>query len=284
MRNFTRTATCVAALVALSGCQSFVSALGFGPKDGAKRAEASKEAIFGNDELERGRAALRAGYPAAAIKQFRMAALNPEAAPDAFNGLGVAYAKLGRADLAERYFKMALDLDATNPRYAANLERFYNSPLGNSVRALAMRKKEAELAMAEAEAAAEQQGLVEPEAEAAVERRGAVTLERPGVRITRSSGRELRLVTSQPEVSVSRGARPEVAVRNPAKRDISEESEATEAEAKPERKPVRIMSWGTSAKSDQYPVRISLVRPDTAGRVAPKKANYPLRIRLQPAE
>src|SRR3546814_9961813 len=67
-----------------------------------------------------------------------------DSAAEAYNGLGVAYAKLGRADLAERYFKMALSMDGTNPRFAANLDRFYNSPLGNSSRALAMRAKENE--------------------------------------------------------------------------------------------------------------------------------------------
>src|SRR3546814_13341744 len=87
---------------------------------------------------------LRAGHPANAIQQFRLAALDPGSAAEAFNGLGVAYAKLGRADLAERYFKMALSMDGTNPRFAANLDRFYNSPLGNSSRALAMRAKENE--------------------------------------------------------------------------------------------------------------------------------------------
>src|SRR3546814_1026109 len=102
VKNMLRGASCIAVAISLSGCQSFISALGFGPKDGPRRAEASAP-IFGSEELEKGRTALRAGYPANAIQQFRMAALNPDSAPEAYNGLGVAYARLGRADLAERY-------------------------------------------------------------------------------------------------------------------------------------------------------------------------------------
>src|SRR3546814_14347739 len=104
---------------------------------------------------------LRAGHPANAIQQFRLAALDPGSAAEAFNGLGVAYARLGRADLAERYFRMALSMDGANPRFAANLERFYNSPLANSSRALAMREQEAEAAVARVADAAQQQGLLE---------------------------------------------------------------------------------------------------------------------------
>src|SRR3990167_97733 len=170
-----RTACCIAVAISLSGCQNFISALGFGSKNGPQRAEVSAP-IFGSEELERGRTALREGYPANAIQQFRMAALDPDSAAEAYNGLGVAYAKLGRADLAERYFKMALSMDGTNPRFAANLDRFYNSPLGNSSRALAMRAKEDEEAVARVADAAQQQGLLEaaPTPERQVERRGPV--------------------------------------------------------------------------------------------------------------
>src|SRR3546814_7754482 len=127
-----------------------------------------------------------------------MAALNPDAAPEAYNGLGVAYARLGRADLAERYFKMALSMEGTNPRFAANLERFYNSPLANSSRALAMRAKEDEETVARVADAAQQKGLLEtaPTPERQAERRGPVTLERTAVSVRRTDRKSTSLNSS----------------------------------------------------------------------------------------
>src|SRR3546814_3510286 len=77
IKSMLRAASCIAVAISLSGCQNFISALGFGPKNGPQRAEASAP-IFGSEELERGRTALREGYPANAIQLFRMAELNPD--------------------------------------------------------------------------------------------------------------------------------------------------------------------------------------------------------------
>lgn len=290
MRNLTRIATCVLAATALSGCQSFLSAFNFGDQK-VQRADAGSGSgsAFGEEELERGRMALKAGYAANAIDQFRLAALNEETAPDAFNGLGVAYAKLGRADLAERYFKMALSLDGTNPKYAANLDRFYNSPLGNSVRALAMREAEAAETLASAEKAAEQQGLLDPSQ--AHERRGAVTLVNPRVQMVRTSNRELTLATRGPDDSAAdRGALPTMGVRNPAKpAEVAVATkEAPEVEAAPmvetEKRGKQISMLGASGNSESYPVRISLVKPATSTKASrPVKSGYPLRIAINSA-
>lgn len=285
MRNLTRIATCVLAATALSGCQSFLGALNFGG-DKVQRADAQSGPVFGEEELEKGRLALRAGYAANAIQQFRMAALNEATAPDAFNGMGVAYARLGRADLAERYFKMALTLDSANPKYAANLDRFYNSPLGNSARALAMREKEAAATLAAAEKAAEQEGLLE--APETTERRGAVTLERPRVQLTRTSKREITLATRESEEK-QRGAMPVVAVRNPAKpkleeADATSETAAPEKDEAPKQSSKRISMLGASGEASSYPVRISLVKPGSSSKSSqPRRAGYPLRVALGPA-
>ena len=283
MRNLTRIATCVLAATALSGCQSFLSALDL---DGEKvqRADAGTGQVFGADELEKGRMALKAGYAANAIDQFRLAALNEETAPDAFNGLGVAYARLGRADLAERYFKMALTLDSANPKFAANLDRFYNSPLGNSVRALAMREEEATATLAAAEKAAGQQGMLE--APASVERRGAVVLETPRVQMTRTSNREITLATRGGDEARS-GTMPVVAIRNPTKANVveieaDEQADVAVSEDKPAKAAgKRISMIGASSDASSYPVRISLVRPNgTAAKSTPRKSSYPLRVAL----
>lgn len=287
MKPALRIAVCTLAAFSLSGCQSFVSALGFGPKDSkSQRAEASTS-VFGQDELEQGRLALKAGYPANAIKLFRLAALDEASAPDAFNGLGVAYAKLGRADLAERYFKMAVSLDGTNPKFAANLDRFYNSALGNSQRALAMREKEAQQQLAAAAQAAEAQGLLEAPVEA-VERRGALTIEKAPTRMTRLSNREIRLTTTTTTQENRGGAFAAVDVRNPVKK-VVEEAKATEdteaVDAAPAgNKPTEISMIGNLGKERSYPVRISLTKPQT-GKAAPTpRRNYPLRVALSPSQ
>ena len=287
MKPAIRIAMCAAAAFSLSGCQSFVSALGFGPKDKeAQRAEASTS-VFGKDELEQGRLALKSGYPANAIQLFRLAALDEGSAPDAFNGLGVAYAKLGRADLAERYFKMAVSLDGSNPKFAGNLDRFYNSALGNSHRALAMREQAAREELAAAAKAADALGLLQPLAQES-ERRGALTLEKPSVQMSRTSRREIRLSTGSAETGRG-GALPAVAVRNPAKEPKAEQIEDTaqlEDDAAPSAKPAErktptaISLLGRGSSGESYPVRISLTKPQSGKSTPAARANYPLRVAL----
>lgn len=281
MKQTARIATCIVALAALSGCQSFTSALGFGPKQqGVQHANAGSP-VFGSEELERGRAALKAGYPGNAIQPFRMAALNEETAPDAFNGLGVAYAQLGRADLAERYFKMALSLDATNARFAANLDRFYNSPLGNSARALAMKAKEADQQLAAAAKAAEALGMTDEPVK--IERRGALTIEKAPARLSRTSNRELALSTRQVEAAApSSGQMASIGVRNPRKPEAPVE-QVEEPVAKENEAPARVSMVGGMSRSSGYPVKISLTKPGSDARARPVRANYPLRVALAPA-
>jgi|GEM_PF-939749 len=281
-----RIATCAAVAMSLSGCQGIWNTLGFGsPKGEIRRADASQP-LFGSEELEQGRMALKGGHLARAIQQFRLAAMDQKSAPESFNGLGVAYAKLGRADLAERYFKMALSLDSSNQKFAANLDRFYNSALGNSAMALAMREREAQATLAKVADAAAAQGLLAQAEPATSERRGAVTLERAPVRITRTSGNELRIATQQ-NVNITRGSMPSVATRNPAHETTSDEATATTAEGKQSeagRKSQVSMVGGGNAGSIPYPARISLGRPDSDGQTAPRSRGYPLRIALQPAQ
>lgn len=71
--------------------------------------------------LQRGRAHLDAGLNALAIESFRAEIrVNPESA-DAYNGLAVAYGRIGRDDLAKRYFETALAKDPSNIRAQTNL-------------------------------------------------------------------------------------------------------------------------------------------------------------------
>ncbi|MFZ9396571.1 MAG: tetratricopeptide repeat protein [Erythrobacter sp.] len=257
MKAGLRFTTCLVAVVALSGCQSFVNSLGFGPRQSAQTGQLAE--VFGSQELERGREALKAGHVMQAIEQFRMAAVNEQYAPDAFNGLGVAYARLGRADLAERYFRTAVELDSNNPKFAANLARFYETPLGAS--ALAMREREAAATLAKAEQAAQAEQLAAAEA---VAPRSPVTVERPAVQVARGSNREVR-VAAAPVATAPTAVRP--ASKSPVL--LVGRSENPVPEAQGAKGTVRISvsrggagRWTARPKAAAYPVRVALKRGD----------------------
>lgn len=268
MKQMIRMTGCVAAAIALSGCQSFASAFGFAPKDSSQSVQVAE--AFGSQDLERGRKALKDGHVALAIQQFRMAALNEKTAPDAFNGLAVAYTRLGRADLAERYFRTALQLQPSNPKFAANLARFYESPLGSSARALAMREVEAQAVLAKAEQEAKEQGLSEPQAEA----ESPVLVHAPAAHVDRTSERELTVATASDSKDTASTNTPVVAVRP-----------AAEVQARPSQDRPRISLIGSSGKSQVQtrtgPARITVSR--TGGRWAsrPRAASYPVRVALK---
>lgn len=77
-----------------------------------------------NSDLAAGKRALADGQYGAAVAALRLARLDPACTAEATNGLGVAYAQLGRNDLAERYFREAVAMDPQDRRFAANLARF----------------------------------------------------------------------------------------------------------------------------------------------------------------
>ena len=116
MNNFNKALLLVAASVSLAGCQLFT-----GGK--SHMAHLKGDASRSLATLEEGRTFLRDGQIAAALASFKIAQLDVATRADATNGLAVAYAKLGRPDLARRYFMLALSLDPGNTVYAANLLR-----------------------------------------------------------------------------------------------------------------------------------------------------------------
>jgi hypothetical protein len=89
--------------------------------------------------LAEGRDALQNNRPAAAIAQLKMALLDPEVMPKASNALGVAYAQLGREDIAEGYFKAAIAADPRDTRFADNLLRLQTNLLAKKAKADAAR-------------------------------------------------------------------------------------------------------------------------------------------------
>ena len=224
-------------LATLGGCQSILEPFGLarsdrqGSKDLASEYAAAQDEYF-QDRLEAGKEDLRNGNFAAAMEAFRHASLGRATRADALNGLGVAYAGVGRLDLARRYFYQAASLDPEDSRYAANIARLHRE-LDRVDQQIELARQEEEMQQLErasmtaaiasqdlaaqaqqvrvdgelpAIAAAPQQqlrGAVRVESRPAQRTRvlagGAIRVETPGARMNRISGREVAIVTSGPE-------------------------------------------------------------------------------------
>lgn len=114
-----RATNLVIAVLALAsaGCTS----LDFSPRNTAKQ-EAGMGEYFAV-RLEAGREYLKQGNITKAIEAFRQASYNPATAPEALNGMGVAYSMLGRNDVARGLFERAIEQDPVDQRYWRNLAR-----------------------------------------------------------------------------------------------------------------------------------------------------------------
>lgn len=126
-------ALCIAMgiLVPLSGCSGTLKFLGLRHDSGpeiAVRPIASQPSPNGN-ATRQGREDLAAGRTGAAIAQFQIALAAGEPVGAAANGLGVAYARLGRFEQAHRFFSEAIAVEPDNAKYRANLALLMRSPL-----------------------------------------------------------------------------------------------------------------------------------------------------------
>lgn len=102
----------------LGGCQVIrTPGLGRAAQDQVQR----QTAATARTETEQGRWHLEEQRNGLAIEAFNRALAFGEAPGPALNGLGVAFARLGRADLAYRFFSQAMRADPGNPEFARNL-------------------------------------------------------------------------------------------------------------------------------------------------------------------
>ncbi len=244
----------------LAGCQSFpLSKLGFGkPKPSASMPAILDEP--GSVVLAEGQEQLRQGNISAAVASFRIAALDADTQADASNGLGIAYAKLGRADLADRYFRSAALLDPANTKYAANLARLHQAEY------FAMRSRE-DAAIAQAAASAVQDKPVSDSFAAAFETpvTNHVTVTgRHAAQLTRVSRGEIRITGASaahnaPSMKVE--YRPVRSAASAGAKDDAASSQATKQAA--------------ADQGLEYPVRVALAPKSKTIRPA-----YPVRIEL----
>lgn len=131
MRHFHTRALLLSMLaLPLSACSSFlgINLTRHAPR--AAPAAPAAPALAGAEAnaTAAGRAQLAEGRTGLAIESFQRALASGEPIAPAVNGLGVAYARLGRFDLAQRYFRQAMASDPADPRYADNLARLMTSP------------------------------------------------------------------------------------------------------------------------------------------------------------
>ncbi len=117
----------LACLVSLGGCQ-FLGQLNLARSGSEKQQKAAPAQRAVASSLAEGRDHLRANRNGMAIESFNLALVRGEDPAAAFNGLGVAYARVGRNDLAYRFFKKANASDPDNPIYASNLIRLVDQP------------------------------------------------------------------------------------------------------------------------------------------------------------
>jgi hypothetical protein len=122
MRQTLQFTALTAGALLLGGCQLFTSNTAR-LQAGIRVPEQLPHRDYAEQQLAAGRAALTTKNYVSAITAFRNAMFEPEFAAAAHNGLGVAYAGIGRNDLAERYFRLAIAEDPAIQSYADNLVR-----------------------------------------------------------------------------------------------------------------------------------------------------------------
>jgi hypothetical protein len=135
IKTFVRAIGLAAAVVPLGACSSFLG-IHFGHHEKAAGPALAVRPVAPAQPaaLETGRRQLADGQTGLAIESFQRALADGEHVAAALNGLGVAYARLGRFDLAQRFFQEAMAADPADARYADNLARLMRSP------ALALRR------------------------------------------------------------------------------------------------------------------------------------------------
>jgi hypothetical protein len=114
--------------VIFSGSMLLVMAGCAGPQNLSPEFRLSSKAavpILEGSLVQRGKAQLSAGLHAMAIETFRAEIRQSPESAEAYNGLAIAYDRIGRPDLARRYFEVALAKAPDEPRYSSNLARFF---------------------------------------------------------------------------------------------------------------------------------------------------------------
>lgn len=238
--------------LALTGCQAVFGTSSFASQAPSVDAASLDMSDYFTARLEAGRIHLAQGRPAAAVTAFRQASYNAAHAGPAYNGMGVAYAQMGRHDLARRYFEMAVAADSGDQRFARNLARLDDKTLSDS----------GQPQLADSSQPPSQVSALSGSIEQAPAQH--VASSRPG--LVRVSSREMQIVSPTGAQQPAQAARPERPV-------IVAQSSAGRAY------PIRIeLPEAASTRRPDYPVRIALSDVKVVQR-----PSYPIRIELPDA-
>jgi len=256
----------------LSGCQAFpFGKWAFAKPQSASRRDAPATSIS-EATLQEGREQLRQGRISAAIASFSMAMAAPEARAEAINGLAVAYAKLGRDDVADRYFREAAALDPNNPKFAANLLRLQDN----------VRMASAERPSMPTPAQAEEMAVSRAQQGPSAQNRDLIRVSRAEVRVALSSQPKAAPLMVVAARTAELTARTSTSGREPPK------SLATRGESKPAgavaivSEPTSVARPQSKSKTIVYPIRIELSGASQSARLSRADASrdYPIRIAL----
>jgi tetratricopeptide (TPR) repeat protein len=210
MTRHIATACIAVAPLLLGGC-TFMHKLGFGHARSvqqASRVDETAPAVPADLFTARGRAQLDAGNIGLAVEAFQQAIGTGEARGPALNGLGVAYARLGRADVAAQLFRQAMAEDPANDKFAANLamlEQSQKSLETPSGALTAERTDSAAPAPAPAAASAPAPALAASPAPAPAPRVAAAAAPQPEGRLVQVAPREftIRTLRQQPALAAT---------------------------------------------------------------------------------
>lgn len=246
----------------LGGCQTLFGDAGFAARSPEVDTASVDLSGYFTVRLEAGKAHLIHNRPALAVVAFRQASYDPAHAARAYNGMGVAYAQMGRSDLAQKYFEMAIAADPTDGRFSANLAKL--EAAGNI--------RSAEPQFAERDESSETHAALAATLAAPLANNG-VALAVPGTNstpaLTRISSGEVRinsLGTGRNVMAIVSAARAEASP--------SLESRALRRNARAAGHPARV-EWPGRTERSTYPVRIALAEAN------PRQSSpYPLRIEL----
>lgn len=129
-RVYARALVLIALAAPLGACNSFLG-INFArhAPPAAPEVEQALTGVKAESATSVGRRQLAEGQTGLAIESFQRAMASGEPIAPAVNGLGVAYARLDRFDLAQRYFQQAIASDPANSQYSDNLTRLMRSPV-----------------------------------------------------------------------------------------------------------------------------------------------------------
>lgn len=127
-QSYARLTLAIALSLPLGACSSI-----FGSNTAARSTQQLQPAETVTPKLalgstDEGRTHLGAGRVGLAIEAFQRALASGEPVAPALNGMGVAYARLGRPDAAKRFFEQASAMEPANEKFAANLVNLLRSP------------------------------------------------------------------------------------------------------------------------------------------------------------